>query len=234
MPIGIRRFQRVTAPPAPVDVSLTASAPRTIVPGETATWQVRLTNDTFAAATGVVANIASPAVSFRTPRFDVGSLAPGQSRLLRFTGTVAAGTAAPFTVRATVATSSRDPDTSNNARTLTSTVPLTFAGFVAPTAAPPALNRGAAGGDLPVRFRIVDDAGGQVSNTAAVKSFSYKPATCGAFSGDPRGAIPATGTLAFVSGSFSYTWRTPSTPGCYELFATLSDGDAASAYFSLR
>jgi Thrombospondin type 3 repeat len=117
--------------------------------------------------------------------------------------------------------------------------PETFGGFVQPVDNPPIVNSGKAGKTYPVKWQLRDPAGNYLSSLSAVTSIRYKAVPCGQFTGDPTDALEtsATGgtTLRYDSGTnqYIYNWKTPSTPGCYELFLELSDRGVHTANFTL-
>jgi hypothetical protein len=102
---------------------------------------------------------------------------------------------------------------------------------------PPVVNVGKAGKIYPVKWHIVDADGNEVSSLAAVASIRHKAVACGSFSGDPTDALETTASgkagLRY-DGQYVYNWATPSQPGCYELFVTLTDGGVHSANFRLK
>lgn len=112
-----------------------------------------------------------------------------------------------------------------------------FGGFLAPVDNPPFVNLGRAGKTYPVKWHVTDEDGIEVTTLAAVTSIKHKPVTCGEFSGDPTDSLEVSasgGTSLRYEDQFIFNWKTPSLPGCYELFVALLDGGVHSAHFNLR
>ena len=91
----------------------------------------------------------------------------------------------------------------------------------------------------PVRFQLRDAGGTFIGALAAVTSTSYQSVSCTTF-GTTTSALP-TGTnastnLAYDSkaNQYVYTWKTPSTAGCYVLTVGLADGTSYRADFKLK
>lgn len=113
----------------------------------------------------------------------------------------------------------------------------TFGGFLQPVDNLPVVNMGTAGRTYPVKWRVTDASGREVTSLSAVSSVRYKAVTCGSLSGDPTDALETTvsgGTTLRYDGQFIYNWKTPSQPGCYELFVSLTDGGVHTASFRLK
>ena len=112
---------------AVADLSITKTGPATAVPGGRVTYAITVANAGPAVATGVTVDDPTPAgltwVSTSgdcTTAFpcDLGTMAPGTTRTIAATYTVAGGTAAPpeITNTATVLSGVGDPNPANNQR----------------------------------------------------------------------------------------------------------------------
>ena len=115
------------------DLSITKTGPTTAVPGERVTYAVTVANAGPSAATGVTVDDPTPAgltlVSTSgdcTTAFpcDLGTMAPGTTRTIAATYTVAGGTAAPpeITNAATVLSGISDPNPANNSATISTRI----------------------------------------------------------------------------------------------------------------
>lgn len=114
---------------------------------------------------------------------------------------------------------------------------FTFGGFRAPVDNPPVVNAGKAGRIFPLKWNITDAVGNEVTSLDAVNSITYDAVACGSFSGNPTDALETSATggggLRY-DGQFIYNWKTPSLPGCYEVFVTLADDSVHTAHFRLN
>ena len=115
------------------DLSITKTGPTTAVPGGRVTYAVTVANAGPSAATGVTVDDPTPAgltlVSTSgdcTTAFpcDLGTMAPGTTRTIAATYTVAGGTAAPpeITNAATVLSGISDPNPANNSATISTRI----------------------------------------------------------------------------------------------------------------
>jgi uncharacterized delta-60 repeat protein len=103
----------------------------------------------------------------------------------------------------------------------------------------PTVNVGKAGRTYLATWQLSDSGGSQITSLAAVASVRYKSVSCGSFAGDPSDSLEAESTgnagLRYdaTANQYQYNWKTPATPGCYELFINLLDGRSLSANFQL-
>jgi hypothetical protein len=110
-----------------------------------------------------------------------------------------------------------------------------FSGFMQPVDNPPTVNVGKAGRTYPVKWRHTLN-GTAVSDAASIVAIRFAPSVCGSAPTDSLEATATGGTeLRFDAGtgSWTYNWKTPSTPGCYTLSLSLNDGSTFVALFKL-
>ena len=123
-----------------------------------------------------------------------------------------------------------------NPASCTYTVGYAFGGFSAPVSNAPAINGGHGGRTYPLKWSLAAGGGKPVTALSAVKSITYNPSACSAFTTDPSGSVQAGATgrtgLRSSGGVYTYNWSTPG-PGCYTLFLTLDSGQVLPAYFDL-
>lgn len=116
-----------------------------------------------------------------------------------------------------------------------------FSGFLSPVQNAPAVNYGKAGSTNPIKWTLQNaSTGAAVTALAAVKSITYKAASCSNLSGDATGGLPASSsggtTLRYdnLNQQYVFNWLSPAQPGCYILTLTLDSSQAFSAYFNLK
>lgn len=114
-----------------------------------------------------------------------------------------------------------------------------FSGFEGPVDAPPAVNLGKAGRTYPLRWTLLDAADTRVTARSAVEAVRVVPADCTDFGravGPAQDAVgPGGGGVSLdAKGSFSFTWKTSTSAGCYRFEVLLADGTAPWLAMSLR
>lgn len=122
---------------------------------------------------------------------------------------------------------------------LAATLTYTFSGFLPPVNNPDVVNLGKVGRTYPIKWQLKDADGNFVTSLAAIKSITFKPVQCGAFTSAQAGALEAETSgrsgLGYddISNQYQYNWATPSA-GCYVLFLSLDTGQVRQAYFNFR
>ena len=115
-----------------------------------------------------------------------------------------------------------------------------FSGFLQPVDNPTIVNGGKAGKKYPVKWRLWDAGGVNVSSLSSFRALELKRTLCDAFAVEPIDALEIDTTAGAglrydtSTSQFIYNWATPSVPGCYTLFLTLADGTSHPAFFNLR
>ena len=124
--------------------------------------------------------------------------------------------------------------------TATYVAPIAFGGFLSPVDNAPVVNTGKAGRTYPVKFQLRDAQGAFITVLPAVTSSTPQSVACSAFGSAI--AAPLETDTAGNSGlqydpstnQYTYTWKTPSTVGCYVFKLSLVDGAAYTANFQLK
>jgi hypothetical protein len=122
---------------------------------------------------------------------------------------------------------------------LASTLTYTVSGFLPPVNNPDVVNLGKAGRTYPIKWQLKDADGNFITSLAAIKSITFKPIQCGAFTSVQADALEAETNgksgLSYddISNHYRYNWATPSA-GCYVLFLSLDTGQVRHAYFNFR
>jgi hypothetical protein len=117
--------------------------------------------------------------------------------------------------------------------------PLVFVGFLPSVANPPIVNVGTAGKTYKVPFQLWTLWAARVTTLAAVTSESFASVSCSSFS-SKSSTLPAGGTTASglvydtTANQYVYSWKTPTTKGCYVLSVKLADGSTYKADFNLK
>ena len=134
-------------------------------------------------------------------------------------------------------------DASGNAATCAQIVILryNFFGFFSPVDMPAVVNMAKAGSTIPLKWRLTDFAGGNVTDVATVAStISFRTSCSGAASDEIEETTIATGGTALrydaMAQQFVYSWATLKswTGTCRTLVLTLNDGTIHIAYFKFR
>jgi hypothetical protein len=112
---------------------------------------------------------------------------------------------------------------------------MTFEAWVEPLRRSPITNGITAGQLVPIRWRLLDGAGGRVTNPAAFQSLNASVLTCqsavvplsGSASGGPGLSVNAS------TGVFTYNWQTtPGSTGCRRVILTFADNSSRELWFS--
>jgi hypothetical protein len=127
----------------------------------------------------------------------------------------------------------------NGAATVTQTyvAPMAFTGFLSPVNNAPTVNTGQAGRTYPLKFRLTGSDGLPITVLPAVTSTTYRTGGSCSGLGDALESTAAGNSQLTVdptTGTFQYTWKTPSKKGCYVFRLGLADGTTREAIFSLR
>lgn len=131
-------------------------------------------------------------------------------------------------------------DDAGNRATCSQTVTLryTYQGFFQPVDNIPVVNTVKGGSTVPIKWRLVDANGANVTNTAVVTSTTFVPMTCGGSEDAIEQTVATGGTSLRWDASemqFIYNWKTPATPGkCVRLTIGFNDGTTQSANFKLK
>ncbi|HEX8884994.1 MAG TPA: PxKF domain-containing protein [Noviherbaspirillum sp.] len=122
---------------------------------------------------------------------------------------------------------------------LAATLTYSFSGFLPPVNNPDVVNLGKVGRTYPIKWQLKDADGNFLTSLTAIKSVTFKPVQCGAFTSIQAGALEAETSgksgLSYddTSNQYQYNWATPSA-GCYVLFLSLDTGQVRQAYFNFR
>ena len=189
------------------DLSITKTGPTTAVPGQRVTYAVTVANAGPSIATGVRVDDPTPAgltlVSTSgdcTTAFpcDLGTMAPGTTRTIAATYTVAGGTAAPpeITNAATVVSEISDPNPANNRATISTRIRIRAKCDVDGDGLNEIVTGVGPGGDPHVLVWSL--AGGAVTSLASFYAFDFDPrvgrdvyVACGDVNGDGQADVIA-------------------------------------------
>ncbi|HLS45001.1 MAG TPA: PxKF domain-containing protein [Ornithinicoccus sp.] len=99
------------------------------------------------------------------------------------------------------------------------------------------LNTVKAGATVPLKFRVHDGTP-ELTDPAVVGSFTVERTSCTAeeTASAEELALTTTGAtqLRYTDGAFQQNWKTPKTPGCYQVTLATTDGTTLTADFLLR
>jgi hypothetical protein len=89
------------------------------------------------------------------------------------------------------------------------------------------------GATVPMKFSIFGTT--EITDTSVIHSLKYRAVGCEASlpMEDIETTVTGGTTLRYEGGQFIYNWKTPSTPGCYQLTMYINDGTAGGAPTSL-
>jgi hypothetical protein len=132
--------------------------------------------------------------------------------------------------------------TDNAGRTTTATRSYTvlawsLSGFYQPVDMSGVYNTVKGGSTVPLKFEIF--AGNEITDTAAVKSFTQAKITCNAAALTDDVEVTTTGQTSLrydtTGGQFVQNWKTPTGAGtCYRVTMTTQDSSTLTAYFKLK
>mgnify|MGYP005820011175 CR=1 FL=1 len=92
------------------------------------------------------------------------------------------------------------------------------------------------GSTVPLQFRVYDG-DTELTDPAVIASFAATRTACTDEAADTED-VPFTttgnNTLRYTDGHFQQNWKTPKTPGCYQITITTTDGATLTADFHLR
>jgi hypothetical protein len=130
--------------------------------------------------------------------------------------------------------------TGNTSAAMTFKVTVNFSrsGFYQPIDMNGIVNNAKRGSVVPVKFEIFGANGVEMTDTAVVRSITYKGSNvCTTSSSDDIETYAAsTAALRYdlTGGQFIQNWKAPSTAGCYALTMTTTDGQSLTAIFNVR
>jgi hypothetical protein len=130
----------------------------------------------------------------------------------------------------TVSCSATDSHGNTATGTFTVKVHLTFGnGFKQPVDNGNVYNKVKGGATVPLKFNIYGTS--EITDKSIIHSLKYKALGCDTqFPVDDIETTATGGTsLSYTGGNFQYNWKTPSSPGCYQLTIYINDGSAGGA-----
>jgi hypothetical protein len=113
--------------------------------------------------------------------------------------------------------------------------PLTIDGFFGPVH-DDTLGTAKAGSTIPLQFRVYDG-DTELTDPTVIAGFTAQRVSCpeAASSGEEVDFTTTGGTaLRYTDGKFQQNWKTPKTPGCYQVTLTTTDNTSKTATFLLR